>query len=221
MHWKMLMMATYVPDNNSPDVAVHMVDHWRKTKPPKKQKTRYVDEDGFEVIQRRMRALNVHDANDEEDEDEEIHEEEEEEEEEDCSEFDPDALREISSRYIEEPVYRYEKNRTPEDIVKDLVERPVGFKPTKRLTERLAVRDLHNLSAADRKKLIKSWGEQLQQDANFDLDQQIEEYRGATAIDLEYCTKVDAAVLRSASAIGMTTNGAAKLIRCETAHSLF
>jgi hypothetical protein len=221
VHWKMLMMATYVPDNNSPDVAVHMVDHWRKTKPPKKQKTRYVDEDGFEVIQRRMRALNVHDANDEEDEDEEIHEEEEEEEEEDCSEFDPDALREISSRYIEEPVYRYEKYRTPEDIVMDLVTRPVGFKPTKRLTERLAVRDLHNLTAADRKKLIKSWGELLQQDAIVDLDQQTEEYRAATAIDLEYCTKVDAAVLRSASAIGMTTNGAAKLIRCGTAHSLF
>jgi hypothetical protein len=94
------------------------------------------------------------------------------------------------------------------------VQRDILFEPTKKLKERLAKRKLHSLSGAERSRLMKSWGELLQQDAKVGIDQQTKDYREATAINMEYEAKVDAAILKSASAIGMTTNGAAKFIRC-------
>jgi hypothetical protein len=220
-HWKMLKMATYAPDNNAPDVAIHVVDQWRKAKPPKKQRTNLVDEDGFEVVQRNMNAPTVKGSNDEEDEDEQMVEDDEEEEEEVYAEFNPEAQREILSRYTDEPEIEFDTYKTPEEIVEAHVQRDVRFKPTEKSKEQLAKRNLHSLSAADRVKLIKSWGELLQLDAQVDLDQRIEDYRKAAAINVEYEAKVDAFILKSASAIGMTTNGAAKYIRCGAAPSLF
>jgi hypothetical protein len=219
-HWKMLKMATYAPDNNAPDVAIHVVDQWRKAKPPKKQRTNLVDEDGFEAVQRNMNARTVRGSNDEEDEGEQMVEDDEEEQEV-YSEFNPEAQREILSRYIDEPEMEFDTCKTPEEIVKALVQRNVRFEPTKKLKKQLAKRNLHSLSAADRVKLIKSWGELLQLDAKVDLDQRTEDYRKAAAINVEYEAKVDASILKSASAIGMTTNGAAKYIRCGAAPSLF
>ena len=211
-------MATYVPDNNAPDVAIHMVDQWKNTA-PKKQKSNGVDEGSFQVVRSRKKASKTsRGGDDEEDEGRGIDKADSEEEDEEFLLSDPDALVEIASRVIEESdddeAFNFpRKNKTNEEIVRDLVMRKVTFKITERFKDQLATRNLNSLSTADRKKLIKSWGNLLLLDAKADMNRQIEDYSSAAEIVMRYDAVTDAAILKSASAIGMTTNGAAKYKR--------
>lgn len=218
--WQISMMATYTPNNHAPDVAVHIVDEWKKAKPLKKQRIHDVDAEGFTKIQRKTKELKRSGSDDDDEEDEEEDEEDEEEEEEMYSEWNPDALRERASRYTEEhDFFEYRALESNEEIVKRLVKRPIEFYPTTKLRERLAVRNLHDLPTVDRKKLIKSWGELLQQDAQVDLYTHMKDYKRAADQITEHDAVVDTAHLKSASAIGMTTSGAAKYSRCGSMYS--
>lgn len=218
---RLLLMATFAPDCSSVDVTVHIADRWRLTA-VKKKKKKLINADEWQVMGKKQQV--VDDDSDCEDDkldwvpvkapyttldDNDMTELEE-----------AEAALEKMNRDLDDDdddyFLRSHISSRPQkdiDIVKNLVKRKVNISIPSALKSKLldyAWSDLSTLSKRERSELANCWSELLGLDAAADVGKYTKSYRSAAAIDEGYKASLDSTVLRSAAAIGMTTNGAAK-----------
>ena len=209
------LMATYAPDCTSPDVAVHIVDAWKKTV-PKVSKRSIIDKDGWEVVQNQFSAQKT----DDEKGDDTVEAD---------NTVDADVLFERLRRDLDifdedddedydesDPVF--ENQRLNDMGTADLVNNtPINIQKIpeklKQIVRQSTFSNIGDLSIKERMKLVKCWAELLKLDADANVKRYTLEYKKAASITLRYEALVDTMALRGAAAIGMTTNGAAKYNR--------
>ena len=105
------------------------------------------------------------------------------------------------------------RSNRPEDLVNVILQHDSVLNVPSELVTRLKQASLTSIwswSRKDREEIALIWAKLLDIDAATHVNKLTQDYRTAAAICSIYNDKVDASVLRSAAAIGMTTNGAAK-----------
>jgi hypothetical protein len=144
---------------------------------------------------------------------------------------DPDALFEALQRELDDDMSQFEgadgyecnfassstsrRPQSDEGIMSDLLRRPVNIPGTpqqlvRRIQAAAKAPDVWGFTRTDRQALAKDWATLLELDAAADVSSFTKDYRRAAKIEAEFQARIDSVVLRSAAAIGMTTNGAAK-----------
>lgn len=224
-HWQalsvdtqMLLMATYVPEHNAPDVAVHLLDDW-SAQAPRKSKNE-IDENGWAIVRGRRDI----------DESDEVGSDSGGGDGENYCHYDPNIAREIldrdvlSSDYFNDlQLYKgRQKPRSDLDIVRDICSRPPYFEVQDSLFEKLdklVEGDTRICKRPQRAEILKAWAYLLKLDSSTDLAKHTIDFNSAASVNHECDAAGDAELLRGAAVIGMTTTGAAKYNRYLTFHS--
>lgn len=224
---QMILMATHTPDCSSSDVALHIMDSWRMTAPPRRAKKIVTDADGYqEVSSKRFVPVSGFD----DDSDCDLIQQPEGDTEKIFG--DDDAINELLRRDLEIPDFEpdeevaSDRRLSDKEVIEDLTKRRVPKISSVLISQVMGAHSkyrssgLQDLSLKERAAMVSCWAKLLKLDADSSVTKYTENYKSASDIDMEYQAKVDTLILKSAAAIGMTTNGAAKYNRCVSFHNV-
>ena len=221
---QLLFMATYTPDCTSVNVTPQIMDGWR-TAAVRAMPVKLVDSDGYQTVSRKKQteAAEVYDVIGR---DENFSP--------DDGQFDQifgndDAINEALRRFLDIPdddsfddeddnQDEFESNRrlSDEEVQVKLTVRKIPKITTclyDQVREGNSSRDFRSLSMKEKIAMSTCWAQVLKMDADSSVLRYTEKYKEAADLNSQYEARVDTVILRSAAAIGMTTNGAAKYNR--------
>ena len=211
---QLLFMATYTPDCTSVNVTPQIMDGWR-TAAVRAMPVKLVDSDGYQTISRKKQteAAEDYDVNGRDEN------------------FSPDddamneALRRVLDIPDEDSFDDEDDNQNEFESDRRLSDEEVQVKLTVRKIPKITTclydqvregnssRDFRSLSMKEKIAMSTCWAQVLKMDADSSVLSYTEKYKEAADLNSQYDARVDTVILRSAAAIGMTTNGAAKYNR--------
>ena len=213
---QMLFMATYTLDSTSITVTPQIMDLWRTTA-PRTVSVKVVDTDGYQTVSgKKQAAAAVGEISSPDDAQ--------------CSQIfgTDDAINEALRRVLDIPDYdsfddeddqnEFESNRRLSDreVQAELTTLKIP-KITSYLRDQViqaySCKDFRNSSIKEKIVISTCWAQLLKLDADSSVLRYTEKYKEAADLNSQYEARVDTVILRSAAAIGMTTNGAAKYNR--------
>ena len=219
---QMLFMATYTPDCTSITVTPQIMDLWRTTA-PRTMSVKVVDTDGYQTVSGKKQAAAAL---------EEISSPDDAQ----CDQTfgNDDAINETLRRVLGIPdedsfddedddqnEFESDRRLSDEEVQAKLTTRKIP-KITPYLRDQViqsnSSKDFINLSRAERKAMSTCWAQVLKLDADSSVLSYTDKYKEAADLNSQYDARVDTVILRSAAAIGMTTNGAAKYNRYSCIH---
>ena len=213
---QMLFMATYTPDCTSITVTPQIMDLWRTTA-PRTMSVKVVDTDGYQTVSGKKQAAAAL---------EEISSPDDAQ----CGQIfgTDDAINEALRRVLDIPDYdsfddeddqkEFESDRrlSDEEVQAELTTLKIP-KITSSLRDQViqanSSKNFRNLSIKEKIVISTCWAQLLKLDADSSVLRYTEKYKEAADLNSQYEARVDTVILRSAAAIGMTTNGAAKYNR--------